>query len=121
MTVIYGVSDTKVSLSVILCFLAFSLSNFPANYIIDTRGLRTSFLVGTALYSLGTLAYSLINFSYNWMILGTMFLGMGQPFLLNCPAKVAAFWFYPKHVPLLPLSALLQQHCWSPSTSLGLG
>ena len=98
MTLIYDVSDTKVSLSVILSFLTFSLSNLPANYIIDTKGLRTSFLIGTLLYSLGTLAYALINVSYNLVILGTMLLGMGQPFLLNCPAKVAAFWFYPHNV-----------------------
>jgi MFS family permease len=98
MTVIYGVSSTKVSISVILSFVIFCLVNFPANMIIDKRGLRVSFLIGNALYFLGSFCYVLINKSYNFMILGTFFIGVGQPFLINSPAKVAAFWFFPKNV-----------------------
>lgn len=82
----------------ILSFLVFSISNFPANNIIDAKGLRISFLLGTGLYTVGTLFYLLINISYWFVIIGTIFLGAGQPFLMNSPAKVAAFWFFPKNV-----------------------
>jgi len=98
MTVIYGVSPSKVSVSVILSFLVFSIVNFPANHIIDSKGLRISFLIGTGLFTIGIFFYVLINYSYYFVILGTFFIGAGQPFLLNCPAKVAAFWFSPKNV-----------------------
>jgi hypothetical protein len=72
--------------------------NFPANHIIDTKGLRMSFLIGTGCFTLGTFLYTLINKSYYFVILGTIIFGIGQPFLLNCPAKVATFWFLPKNV-----------------------
>lgn len=100
MTTLYGLSEFKVSISIMLSFLIFSLCNFPANHIIDSRGLRLSFLLGTGFYSIGLLLYTLINSSYYYVILGTVCLGIGQPFLLNCPAKVAAFWFFPKNVRL---------------------
>ena len=98
MTVIYGVSSAKVSVSVILSFVIFCLVNFPANAIMDKRGLRISFLIGNSLYFLGIFCYVLINKSYNFMILGTFLIGVGQPFLINSPAKVAAYWFFPKNV-----------------------
>jgi fucose permease len=98
MTQVYGVSEGKVSVSIILSFLVFSLANFPANHIIDSRGLRVSFLAGSALYTLGLALYALVNQSYYFVIAGTVFMGLGQPFLMNSPAKVAAFWFFPRNV-----------------------
>lgn len=98
MTVIYGVSPAKVSISIILSFLVFSIVNFPANGIIDSKGLRVSFLIGTGFFTIGTFFYALVNHSYNFVVIGTLFMGIGQPFLMNCPAKVAAFWFFPKNV-----------------------
>lgn len=98
MTIIYNVSEGKVTLSVILSFLIFSIVNFPANHIIDTKGLRISFLIGTSLYTVGSALYVFINKSYYFVIFGTVFMGLGQPFIMNCPAKVAAFWFSPKNV-----------------------
>jgi MFS family permease len=97
-TVIYNISEGKVTLSVILSFLIFSIINFPANHIIDTKGLRVSFLIGTSLYTIGMFFYVFINKSYYFVIIGTIFMGLGQPFIMNCPAKVAAFWFSPKNV-----------------------
>lgn len=98
MTAIYAVSETKVSLSVILNLLVFFIANFPANKIIDSKGLRVGLIIGTSFYFIGSLCYSLVNKSFNFVIVGTVFLGLGQPFLLNSPAKVAASWFFPKNV-----------------------
>ena len=106
----YSLNDATVSGSVILSFLAFSLFNFPANHVIDAYGLRTSFLIGSVFYSAGTLLYCLINHSYYFVIAGTVMLGIGQPFLLNCPAKVAAFWFFPRNVSLRAFRAPLPLH-----------
>jgi FLVCR family feline leukemia virus subgroup C receptor-related protein len=106
MTQVYGVSEGRVSTSIILSFLVFSLANFPANHIIDTHGLRVAFLTGTALYTAGMLLYLLIDSSYFFVIAGTVLMGLGQPFLMNSPAKVAAFWFFPKNVRRIICSAL---------------
>jgi MFS family permease len=117
MTQVYGVSEGMVSTSIILSFLVFSLANFPANHIIDSLGLRTGFLLGTALYAVGALLYLLIDRSYYFVILGTVFMGLGQPFLLNSPAKVAAFWFLPSNVYYLICSAHSPPQSWSASIS----
>jgi len=42
------------------------------------------------------------------MIIGTILLGAGQPFLLNSPAKVAAYWFFPKNVNMFKIRELLR-------------
>jgi len=98
MTVIYGVSSIKVTISVVLSFVVFFLVNFPANLIMEKKGIRVSSLIGTSLYFFGALCYVFINKSYYFAILGTLFAGIGQPFLINSPSKVAAFWFYPQNV-----------------------
>ena len=98
MTLIYGISSGKVTASVILSFVVFFAFNFPANQIMDSRGMRISFIIGTSLYFIGTFFYVLINKSYNFVIVGTFLIGAGQPFLINSPAKVAAFWFFPDYV-----------------------
>ena len=102
MTLIYSVSEKRVGFSVILSFLVFFIANFPANKIIDKYGMRISLCLGTGLFFIGTFCFLLINLSYNFVILGTVFVGLGQPFLLNSPAKVATLWFFPKNVCLFP-------------------
>lgn len=118
MTVIYDVSPGKVSVSIILSFVVFILFNFPANKIMDKNGLRVSFLIGISLYCLGTFFYVLINVSFNFMILGTLFIGIGQPFLINSPAKVAAYWFFPKNVHSCLFREPLRLRLWSGSIFL---
>ena len=90
-----------MSISIILGFLVFFMVNFPVNKVIDKHGLRVSQCIGTGLYFAGSLFYLLINLSYNFAILGTFLIGFGQPFLLNSPAKVAAYWFSPVNVQLM--------------------
>lgn len=102
MTLIYSVSEKRVGFSVIISFLVFFLANFPANKIIDKYGMRISLCLGTGLFFIGTFFFLLINLSYNFVILGTVFVGLGQPFLLNSPAKVATLWFFPKNVCFSP-------------------
>lgn len=92
------VSEGVVSSPIIISFLIFIAVNFPANHIIDTRGTRVSFLIGLTLYTLGLFAFCLVNHGYGWAIIGTIIVSFGQPFVLNCPAKIATFWFFPKNV-----------------------
>lgn len=61
MTVVFELPDSYVSSSVFVSFLVFSIFNFPANQMIDSHGLRTSFLFGTVLFTIGLMLYTLVN------------------------------------------------------------
>ena len=83
---------------IILSFLVYSVMNFPANHFIDTKGLRFSFLVGSGFFMAGAAMYTLINKSYIFMIFGYILMSTGQPFIINCPAKIATYWFFDNNV-----------------------
>lgn len=95
---LYNVSSGVVNSSLIISFLIFSLANIPINHFIDKKGLRFSFAIGTGLYLIGAFFYCLINVSFPLVIVGYSIFSLGQPFILNCPAKIATFWFLPKNV-----------------------
>lgn len=67
--------------------------NFPANHLVDIYGLKLGFLFGSGLFMCGLGFFSFINVNYIFAILGSIFVSMGQPFIINCPAKVSTFWF----------------------------
>ena len=94
---VYKINDAYVSSPVIVSFLVYSLTNFPANHLIDTKGLRSSFLIGSALYMIGIFLYVEIDRGYYFTIMGSIFVATGQPFIINCPAKVATYWFVDKN------------------------
>ncbi len=98
LTSVYSVSDAYVSAPVTISFLVYSLVNFPANHIIDTKGLRLSFLLGAGLYMAGAFCYTLVNKGYFFTIIGAILVATGQPFIINCPAKIATYWFFDKNV-----------------------
>lgn len=77
--------------------------NFPANHIIDTKGLRTSFLIGSGLFMAGSSLYILVNKGYFFAIFGSILVSVGQPFIINCPAKIATYWFSDSNVKYLIL------------------
>lgn len=113
---VYDLSSTYVNAPITASFLVYSFSNFPANFIIDTMGLRKSFIIGTSLYTVGIFLFTLINKGYFFVLIGAILVALGQPFIVNCPAKVATFWFLSKNVNvylktrelLLPRSWLVQ-------------
>lgn len=98
LAVVYNISDAYVSSPVILSFLVYSLMNFPANHIIDTRGLRMSFLLGSGLFTAGVFLYTMVNKGYFFTLLGAILVAIGQPFIINCPAKIATYWFFDHNV-----------------------
>ena len=95
---IYDLPSAYLNSPITASFLVYSMSNFPANFIIDTKGLRFSFLVGSGLYAVGIFMCTLINSGYFFVLIGQILVSLGQPFIVNCPAKVATFWFLSKNV-----------------------
>lgn len=94
----YELSDTYAYTPVFISFLIYSLSNFPANHFIDKYGLKFSLIVGNSLYAIGLLFFSFINTGYYLVVIGAIVVALGQPFVINCPAKIATFWFTQNNV-----------------------
>ena len=95
---VYDLSSTYANAPITASFLVYSFSNFPANFIIDSMGLRVSFLIGSGCYCVGIFLFTLINKGFFFVLIGAILIAMGQPFIVNCPAKVATFWFLSKNV-----------------------
>jgi fucose permease len=98
LSIVYNLSDASVSLPIIITFLVYSILNLPANHIIDRKGLRLSFQFGSALYMSGIFCFTLINHGFYFTVLGSILFSIGQPFIINCPAKIATYWFFDKNV-----------------------
>jgi hypothetical protein len=75
--------------------------NFTAGHFIDSKGLGISFRIGAILYMIGLLGFCFINYGYHWVLIGAILIALGQPLIMNCPAKVATFWFIDTHVNLI--------------------
>ena len=95
---VYGYSSKVVNLGSILSFLTFLLANIPANYVLDTRGIKVGLTIGISLYFLGIVLACLINAAFPFVIIGFCFFAAGQPFVINSPAKIATYWFLPENV-----------------------
>ena len=93
-------SAFEVNMVSLAYMIVYPLVNFPANLIIDDYGLRLGMIIGTSCTIIGLLLRILINQSFAWVIVGAFMGGIGQPFILNSPAKIAASWFSPETRPL---------------------
>jgi MFS family permease len=96
---VYNLSDGYVSSPVTVSFLIYTLMNFPANHIIDKKGLRFSFLVGGGLFVGGAVLYTMVNYGYMFVLVGAILVTIGQPFIINVPTKIATYWFLDKNRP----------------------
>lgn len=95
---IYGVSQFVVEICSLVYMAAFVPVVFPSNYVLDVFGLRSGVLVGTVLTFVGSVVRIGAFWSFNWVLIGQTLAAIGQPFLINGPAKLAAFWFRPDMV-----------------------
>ena len=95
---VYNLSDAYVSSPIIVSFLVYTIMNFPANHIIDTKGLRVSFLIGSGLFMGGAALYTMVNKGFYFALFGAILVAIGQPFIINVPAKIATYWFFDTNV-----------------------
>jgi FLVCR family feline leukemia virus subgroup C receptor-related protein len=63
--------------------------------VIDVYGCRKGVLVGSFFTAVGVIIKCFINQGFYICIIGQVFASIGQPFLLNLPAKLASVWFGP--------------------------
>ena len=115
LSVLYGQSTKVVNLATILSFLIFSFINIPINYFLDKRGIKIGYRIGLSLYLTGMFFVCLVNVSFPLVIFGYIIFTFGQPFILNTPAKIATYWFFPQNV-TEPL--FLESTCYDYSSRL---
>ncbi|EAR83954.2 MFS transporter (macronuclear) [Tetrahymena thermophila SB210] len=92
----YNVSQFVVSLTSLASMFCYIVINFPSNYILSEKGLRIGVFIGIFFTIVGAWIRLLINDSFGWAILGQVFGGIAQPFILNAPTQIAAVWFKPQ-------------------------
>ena len=66
---------------------------FPANYLIDKKGIAINVYIASATLLVGAWIRMLVNTNFNFLIAGQLLMAIGQPFMLSAPAKLAALWF----------------------------
>ncbi|KAL4460444.1 hypothetical protein ABPG74_000195 [Tetrahymena malaccensis] len=93
---LYGVDTSIVNLNSLLFLLMHPLFTFPANFIIDKYGVKISITLGCVLCMIGAWLRLLVNQNFYILIVGSIFCGIGRPFILNCQGKIVANWFFPK-------------------------
>ena len=72
--------------------------NFTAGHFMDSKGLGISFRIGSVMYALGLFCFCLINYGYHFVLIGSIIISLGQPLVMNSPAKIATFWFLKENV-----------------------
>ncbi len=107
----YGVSDLDIGLLAMAFMIVFIPVALPAAWLIDTRGFRLAVGVGVVLIAVFGVARGLSGANYTLVLLCTIGIAVGQPFLMNAWTKVPAVWFAPRErataVGLVTLASML--------------
>jgi FLVCR family feline leukemia virus subgroup C receptor-related protein len=94
----YGVADIWVEMCSLVYMIFYIPVVFPSNYILDKFGLRAGVIIGIGLTTLGAWVRIGAYFDFWFILAGSCLGAIGQPFLMNAPAKLAATWFRPEMV-----------------------
>jgi MFS family permease len=89
----YGVSDGAIGLLAMTFMIAFIPMSLPASWAIDTYGFRKAVSLGAILMGLFGITRGLAGDNYALVLISTIAIAIGQPFLLNAWTTVPAKWF----------------------------
>lgn len=93
LTGIYGVSSLATTMLVLPFIILFIPCIFPANYLIDTKGIQIPVYIASVSLLVGAWIRIFVNNNFYFVIAGQVLMAIGQPFMLSAPAKLAALWF----------------------------
>uniref|UniRef100_A0A8C2MU85 Choline/ethanolamine transporter FLVCR1 n=2 Tax=Cricetulus griseus TaxID=10029 RepID=A0A8C2MU85_CRIGR len=105
----YGVSALHVNWLSMVYMLAYVPLIFPATWLLDTRGLRLTALLGSGLNCLGSwVKCGSVRPHLFWVtMLGQSLCSVAQVFILGLPSRIASVWFGPKEVSTACATAVL--------------
>lgn len=96
----YETTTFWVNCTSVVYMVAYIVGIIPATYLLDTKGLRFSVLVGAFGNSLGSIIKCFsVNPNMFWLtMIGQTIVATSQLFVLNIPPLLAAVWFSEKEV-----------------------
>uniref|UniRef100_A0A2K6G7D8 FLVCR choline and heme transporter 1 n=1 Tax=Propithecus coquereli TaxID=379532 RepID=A0A2K6G7D8_PROCO len=105
----YGVSLLHIDWLSMVYMLAYVPLIFPATWLLDTRGLRLTALLGSGLNCLGSwIKCGSVQQHLFWVtMLGQCLCSVAQVFILGLPSRIASVWFGPKEVSTACATAVL--------------
>ncbi|KAM6166087.1 choline/ethanolamine transporter FLVCR1 [Erethizon dorsatum] len=105
----YGVSLLHIDWLSMVYMLAYVPLIFPATWLLDTRGLRLTALLGSGLNCLGAwVKCGSVQRHLFWVtMLGQCLCSVAQVFILGLPSRIASVWFGPKEVSTACATAVL--------------
>jgi FLVCR family feline leukemia virus subgroup C receptor-related protein len=91
----YNISTVTANMASLLYLIILPVATPLANYVIDTYGMSISVKIGTILTVIGAWFKIFINEFFEIVLIGTIFVALGSPFIINTKTKVAGNWFRP--------------------------
>ncbi|XP_032322341.1 feline leukemia virus subgroup C receptor-related protein 1 isoform X2 [Camelus ferus] len=105
----YNVSSLHIDWLSMVYMLAYVPLIFPATWLLDTRGLRLTALLGSGLNCLGAwIKCGSVQQHLFWVtMMGQCLCSVAQVFILGLPSHIASVWFGPKEVSTACATAVL--------------
>nr|DBA27249.1 TPA: hypothetical protein GDO54_011413 [Pyxicephalus adspersus] len=105
----YGVTNQDIDWLSVVYMVAYVPLIFPATWLLDTRGLRLTALLGSGLNCLGAWVKcaSARHDLFPVTMLAQIVCSVAQVFILGLPSRVASVWFGPKEVSTACATAVL--------------
>ena len=89
----YHVSDLQIGFLAMTFMIVFIPLSIPVSWAIDTFGFRKSVGLGSLLMGVFALLRGLAGTNYTLVLISTIGIGIGQPFLMNSWTTLPARWF----------------------------
>lgn len=89
----YGVSATQVGYLAISFMAVYVLLSIPESWVIDRFGFKLAVGIGVVLMGVFGLLRGFAGANFTLVVLATIGIAIGQPFLMNAWTKVPANWF----------------------------
>lgn len=89
----YQVSVLSIGLLSMIYMIVYIIMSIPASYVIDAFGVRIGLAVGATLTGVFALMRGMFGSNYALVLVATIGLAIGQPFVLNAITKIGANWF----------------------------
>ena len=89
----YKVTDLDLGMLAMVWMIVYLVVSIPASWIIDTYGSRVGISIGAILTAVFGLMRGYFGTDYTMVMIATIGIAVGQPFVMNATTTVAAKWF----------------------------
>jgi MFS family permease len=89
----YQVTDLEIGFLSLVWMAVYLVVSIPASWVIDTYGSRVGVTIGAILTAVFGLMRGYFGDDYTMVMIATIGIAVGQPFVMNATTTVAAKWF----------------------------